>query len=817
MVTVDQNITVQPVSTDREQPAFVFGPNYELHRYTDDNEKAGTRVDDYEGESLHVEYPKVADPSKVDTSYTKLFGENVVVDIKDLTLKDGHAELPELGNEGSSAEVSFNGGYTRLLLGELTEKWLLYVTGSADPVLLYLTSDHSWWTNTGDKTTGTYVVQNLGSGAYRCILGDADHQGTATEVKDGASEISFSEDDEVVARAVAIPESRDMEPGDHVIVSYTASGESRKFLTEIKSVGYYENGINIDSDSSSEGGPGTMITIDDPVPVNGLDENSVKVMLVAVVASVEFTRKNLYKAETGSDNPGYQWIESGDGITVNELYAKVTAGYFTSSQWCKVRYADLYLTYRELITEYANDIYYVSKGASGVSELLGTVDPHNPLAQGVYMAALNAATGSGDETPPVYFMAVPSDDADGYDAVLKRASLTDKVYVLAPVTRDKDIIDKVMAHVDLLSSAKEKLWRISSVSENVPDSSVVVGSETNGGDDVYAIPVSADGGTAPDKGKKFEYLRIVMSKTDTDPDNGAGLSSLVGEGDYVRFGFKDSKWGKDDPQTYDTYKVVRAVSNSTVMVKPTGGGDSGVDVSGLVAGNATFAPSKIEILHVHSAKEKASLIASMSRNLMNRRVVNVFPPSFVTGGVTMGGEFAACAVAGLISSTEPQQPITNMPVRGIGSIPYTYETYSKEDLDEIAAGGTFIIAQDLPGDLVYVRHQITTATSKGNLNDSELSVIKNVDSISYAFADTFRPYYGRYNVTPELIAKFENICGHLISQLGGVDSEYGPQLIVEETTVRYVRQNETYKDHVDIGITLGVPYPCNFIDIVLTV
>ena len=92
-----------------------------------------------------------------------------------------------------------------------------------------------------------------------------------------------------------------------------------------------------------------------------------------------------------------------------------------------------------------------------------------------------------------------------------------------------------------------------------------------------------------------------------------------------------------------------------------------------------------------------------------------------------------------------------------------------------------------------------------------------MDSISYAFAQVFRPYYGKYNIYPELIAILENLAGQLISQFGGSTSIYGPQLITDETEIKYIRQNELMKDHVDVAIKLGVPYPCNNIDIVLTV
>ena len=198
-------------------------------------------------------------------------------------------------------------------------------------------------------------------------------------------------------------------------------------------------------------------------------------------------------------------------------------------------------------------------------------------------------------------------------------------------------------------------------------------------------------------------------------------------------------------------------------------------------------------------------------------MLNVFPTEFVSNGETLTGEFAACAVAGLVSAVEPQQPITNVEIRGIDEIPLTYQVYNKYELDEIASGGTFIIAQDMPSDKVYVRHQITTAYSEGNLNTAELSVTKNVDYISYAFAEAYRPYYGKYNITPGFVGILRNLAEALIFQLANVDSVYGPNLIADQTEILYIKQNELMKDHVDVGVRLGVPYPCNNIDIVLTV
>ena len=107
-VTVDQNITTTPTSIERDQPSFVFGPNYELHRYGDSDEKEGTAIGTYYGTAMPAGYPGVVNDAMVDKGYTKLFGDNVVVRLAEL----GGADLPEKSVQPSSLAV--NGGYTVL-------------------------------------------------------------------------------------------------------------------------------------------------------------------------------------------------------------------------------------------------------------------------------------------------------------------------------------------------------------------------------------------------------------------------------------------------------------------------------------------------------------------------------------------------------------------------------------------------------------------------------------------------------------------------------------------------------------------------------
>ena len=746
MVTVDQNMTTTPTSIEREQPAFIFGPNYELHRYADASEKPTVSIGAYEGAVIEKDYPGAANPKMVDQGYTKLFGDGVVVKLATL----GTPSLPETAQDNS--KLAKNGGYTKLLFD-----------GKA------------------------YV--------------EYDVYGVPVPLDTG-----------ILKRSLAA--------GDLVRVSYEMPGGSESsdgietyVDTKIEKAEYSGSAWQLDDDSSSEGGSGTLVTVSDAIP---LGATNLSVTLVDVLDGVEFTRKNL------AEGRGWQWEQEWDdggatriGIRVNKLYA-LDLEYFgdASNPYGEVLSADLYVTFRELVDSYA-DTFHSLTGASEVANVLGTVDPDNPLAMGVYMASLNAATDDGDEAPPVYFMAVPTDDADGYAHVLNRATLTDRAYVYAPTTQDEAVLELVRSHVLEMSTKTVKMWRIAAASAKVPSEVQKLGAANNDqGHDYYAIPLSDKTGTRPNVGP-YGMFRVVTAVDDIQPNADTAFRTTLVKGDKVRF-YRPPYKNEWNEARYDEYTIDEVLNNHTFSVRPDADG-SLITTVGLPWNANSYVPQKIEIFHPLTATQSAEMVASISRAMASRRMLNVFPPVFKNDGKILTGVFAACAVAGLVSATEPQQPITNVTIRGIDDIPLTYQEYNNAELDLIASGGTFIVAQDLPGDLVYVRHQITTAYPDGNLNTAELSITKNVDSISYAFADVFRPYYGKYNVTPELIAILENLAGQLISQFAGSNSVYGPQLIADQTSIKYVRQNALMKDRVDVAIKLGVPYPCNNIEIVLTV
>ena len=89
-VEIHQIFSQIPAALAQTQVAFVFGPNYQLHRFSDAAEKAKIDFAHYSWEGdkdssmVSGTYPGALDPEKVDKSYTKLFGDRVVVGLADL-------------------------------------------------------------------------------------------------------------------------------------------------------------------------------------------------------------------------------------------------------------------------------------------------------------------------------------------------------------------------------------------------------------------------------------------------------------------------------------------------------------------------------------------------------------------------------------------------------------------------------------------------------------------------------------------------------------------------------------------------------------
>lgn len=673
-VEIHQLFSEIPVALAQNQVAFVFGPNYQLHRCTNSAEMDELGLGAYDGSSVDAQsFPGSLNPEMIDTKSDKV----------KVYFRNAHVQLASLSGSFTAVKDG-DAGYTKL---EISNP---YDSGSSDPVRA---------PRAGDWLQITYGESN------KLIT-------KINKVDLSPTKITLSLDDGIPTEGETVP-------------SVTAA-----VLCEFQSFVQIEKTVNSTEQYTVAG------TRKDPT------------ITVSANVKVRLTDKDFYGTEEGESK--YGTVVDAEGI---------------------------YVSYRELLTAKSDTIHSVNT-ASEVAEDLGTIDPENPLAQAVYNAALNA----GGQI--VRYMAVPSDDLDGYNKVLEKASLTKEVYFLVPVTRNADVIDAVQGHIENMSAnptvghPSAKRWRVAFISAEVPDEKAV-----------YTKEADTSGRAFYMKGAGANVLMLVTSDGDEDTGRGKFRKDLV-KGDIVRFGTVSL-----------TYKVEEVLSNTRIKVSP---------VNGAAAITGSTSKDVVEIFHVYTNAEKAEVIRDLSSGFASRRIYNVFPSVFSNAGVTQTGEFAAACVAGLVSSCLPQQPVTNLELVGIDDIPLVYQTFSLDDLNTMASGGTFIVMQDAPNDQVYVRHQISTDYEANNLNTAELSITKNLDSISYFFDNLMSPYIGKYNITPELLAVLENvITGGLVSLESTSYGLYGPQLIAEGTEILLLEQDAVLKDHVNCNLKLNMPYPFN--------
>lgn len=498
------------------------------------------------------------------------------------------------------------------------------------------------------------------------------------------------------------------------------------------------------------------ITVSDLVPATGTNYTFVR-----NVASVDVEDTYL----TTSDS----------GVTVS---ASARVRLSSASATFQVIQATAYLNQRNFRVDHIDGVYTLHTDADILREL-GTFDtPDNPLAYGAHIMLLNNASRT------VRYIAVESDDLAGYSKALERASVTTEVYAFCPLTEDRDIIEAVVGDCKRLSTPEEKSWRIAFFSLPTAESEDVT-------PHVYDVP------------EKCRVVSKVLTCYNGDTANASTVAKFT---ETVRVG--DSVTVVNTSGTAVETTVAEVTSNNTLRLTDA--------VAGASTENCRFI-----LTHKRARAEYVSAIAATSQSFRNRRAYNVFPNRLrASDGSYVSGMYAAAAVCSLACSVPPQQPITNVEINGFTDLPDVYSKFNRDELNEIAAGGTLILMQDKIGGLVYVRHQISTAYSDGDLNSTELSLVKNLDSVSYYFANRFAPYNGRYNVSDDLITELRGILEDGLAHLETTTETnrlVGPQVLADGTEIRSLYRDPDEKDKVYANVGLNLPAPFNNFDLHLQV
>lgn len=196
-----------------------------------------------------------------------------------------------------------------------------------------------------------------------------------------------------------------------------------------------------------------------------------------------------------------------------------------------------------------------------------------------------------------------------------------------------------------------------------------------------------------------------------------------------------------------------------------------------------------------------------------RRLTLVVPPKVevpVEGNMKIvHGDILTNLIAGMDSFFDPQQPFTNLPMPGtINRVIGTNRFFNEEQLNDIAAGGNYIINQDTEGAAPYSRHQQTTHTQF--IEKNERSIIRVVDYSAKFMRSELQPYVGKYNVT-------ENLLASMRTTIQGVIAELEDDGVIRSGRILDLRQNPDEPDGTIVKWREEVLYPNNDIEVEIIV
>jgi hypothetical protein len=534
------------------------------------------------------------------------------------------------------------------------------------------------------------------------------------------------------------------------------------------------------------------------VPVTAASEGAIKTLIlghslpVAVIdngvtdVSLDlFIRKDLeLTANRIGSAPLTNWEQSDTEITLQSGITATDESYTDDGDLVALpiigdcSYSNVYVEARYWLPALSTAVYGITDVAELDGQISGPLHPDNPLKWGVFKALQNA----GGST--VYYTAVcEPDDADSWLPVLDLIDGRRGVYGLVPLTRNGTVLSAYEAHVNSQSSETANRWRTLWINADAPDAVAIADDETSTDDAVLLAVLEDDPLTA---GSQYTYLRVPAG-------NAAFVTNGVRAGDVARYQYGSDGFGNE---SYEEFVVDAVINEDTLRL-----------VSGLPS--PVNMAEKVEIWRNMTAANLAPELAKTA-GFTNRRVKYVWPDEIDSDGYTTEGYNLCAALAGLASAVAPHQGLTRVEVAGFDNVDRTTRLFNNTQLNEMAEGGVWIVTQD-PNGTIYTRHAVTTG-DYDDLVQREEMLVRNLDSISFAFLDLYDPYIGRANVTDSALAVLRTETQSMIRYLTGANfvPRLGAQLIDGE--IQELRQHATRKDCVVVALGLVLPYPLNNID-----
>ena len=792
-VQISQEFSIATAATNSVLPALIIGPQYSLFRYGVAAEKPLAAVLDsggsgtYAGSSDAYLYQNKVSTSTTDLSRLTVTLDNVVAKYfstsTSVTQPAGTTNQIQAGTSGSPTLV-FQAGNGSSLSAAFNNR----AVQVGDTVVLG--NGTTTLTSTVQGVNYSTVAATVPSTATRVVGSDNETINIGGSYT-GASNITY--------RIVCVTGGTVGVSGTAVLKVYSnqtdSSGPFLAVTGVTNSLGTLGLTFAIPSATASTlavgdewdvvvtaaaPGPYNVLTIADAIPSSGWSSitlNSVSINLNGVViAPLDPTGATTY------------WTANQTGVTLaGSLTTTVPA---VNSNGVPLQLpitsATVYVTRYDLLIANVGSINSLTD-PSTVAATLGTVDPHNALAQGVYNALLNSGGNA------VYYTAIATDDINGYNSALTLAAKSKNYYSVVPLTFDTATQTAVQAHVNNLSTPTTAKWRIAWLS--LPLNTTTTLLNQNPSNASYFGTV----GQAPG-GSTYNYVTVTDSTA-------ALITKGVTAGDILNYNFSTNV---DGSVSSVQATITSVLSNTTFLVNGL------VDRNGAAVVAAITTPFKITITRNLTTSQQAADYAARVSNFNDRRVRIAFPPAFNKSTTPQWGYFLAAALAGLRSGSAPHRSLTNVQVLGPTDLSLVTNVFSDDDLNTIAGAGTWIVTQDAVGGPGYSRQQLTTAIAEG-LNYQEDSITTNIDSITYGLSNALAPYKGTYNVNPGTVLKVKAAIDRtLTNYMTNTWTEAsGNQL--NGYTIDSIGQNATFADRIDVKVTLTGPDPLNNLSIVLAV
>jgi hypothetical protein len=208
--------------------------------------------------------------------------------------------------------------------------------------------------------------------------------------------------------------------------------------------------------------------------------------------------------------------------------------------------------------------------------------------------------------------------------------------------------------------------------------------------------------------------------------------------------------------------------------------------------------------------EIAKDVAAVGEGYSSRRVTVTFADKVVADdGSEIEPYFMNAAIAGLVSSLAPNQPIANVPIPGFTAVKHIRK-FTETHFGVMAGGGISVFIQDRVTSPITLRNWITTDVL--NVNTRECSIVNMADFYAKFLRNNISAIAGRFNITTDFI---DNM---LRPGINGVNRELiTAGFIGSKTQIISIEQSTVEKDRLFVLEELELFAPANRITITVRI